>query len=137
MKLKNSKILWKDRKRFLGMPLSFTRYSLTEDRLFLSVGFFNIRDEDRLAINYFIYENIEGNDLMDFLFDICRLSKLEISGDVVLCLRLVEGDLLYENLLGIYIQIDICGLDDFEVFECKLHERHARSVFYKTSILMH
>ena len=25
--------LWKDRKRFLGMPLSFTRYRLSEDRL--------------------------------------------------------------------------------------------------------
>ena len=102
-------------------------------------SYFNIRDEDKLAINYFIYENMEGkegNDLMDFLFDVYRLSKSEISGDVVLCLRLVEGDLLYENLLGIYIQIDICGLDDFEVFECKLHERHARSVFYKTSIFM-
>jgi uncharacterized membrane protein YdbT with pleckstrin-like domain len=48
MKLKNSKILWKDRKRFLGMPLSFTRYSLTEDRLFLSIGFLNIRDEEIL-----------------------------------------------------------------------------------------
>jgi hypothetical protein len=35
--------LWKDRKRFLGMPLSFTRYRLSEDRLFLSVGFFSIR----------------------------------------------------------------------------------------------
>ena len=32
--------IWKDRKRFLGMPLSFTRYALSEDRLFLSVGFF-------------------------------------------------------------------------------------------------
>lgn len=40
--------IWKDRKRFLGMPLSFTRYSLSEDRLFLSVGFFNIRDEEIL-----------------------------------------------------------------------------------------
>jgi uncharacterized membrane protein YdbT with pleckstrin-like domain len=48
MKLKNSKILWKDRKRFLGMPLSFTRYSLTEDRLFLSIGFLNIRDDEIL-----------------------------------------------------------------------------------------
>ena len=48
MKLKNSKILWKDRKRFLGMPLSFTRYSLTEDRLFLSIGFLNIRDDEVL-----------------------------------------------------------------------------------------
>jgi uncharacterized membrane protein YdbT with pleckstrin-like domain len=48
MKLNNSKILWKDRKRFLGMPLSFTRYSMTEDRLFFSVGFLNIKDDEIL-----------------------------------------------------------------------------------------
>jgi len=40
--------IWKDRKRYLGMPLSFTRYALSEDRLFLSVGFLNIRDEEVL-----------------------------------------------------------------------------------------
>ena len=40
--------LWKDRKRWLGMPLSFTRYALSEDRLFLSVGFLNIKDEEIL-----------------------------------------------------------------------------------------
>lgn len=38
--------IWKDRKRFLGMPLSFTRYSLSEDRLFLQKGFFNIQFEE-------------------------------------------------------------------------------------------
>ena len=40
--------LWKDRKRHLGLPLSFTRYALSEDRLFLSVGFFSIKDEEIL-----------------------------------------------------------------------------------------
>ena len=40
--------VWKDRKRFLGMPLSFTRYAISEDRLCLSVGFWNIRDEETL-----------------------------------------------------------------------------------------
>lgn len=40
--------IWKDRKRFMGMPLSFTRYALSEDRLFLSVGFFSIKDEEVL-----------------------------------------------------------------------------------------
>lgn len=40
--------LWKDRKRFWGMPLSFTRYALSEDRLFLSVGFFSIKDDEIL-----------------------------------------------------------------------------------------
>lgn len=41
-------IIWKDRKRWLGMPLSFTRYSLSEDRLFLSVGFLSIKDDEVL-----------------------------------------------------------------------------------------
>ena len=39
---------WQDRKRWLGMPLTFTRYGLSEDRLFKSVGFLNIRDEELL-----------------------------------------------------------------------------------------
>ena len=38
----------KDRKRFLGMPLSFTRYALSEDRLFLSIGFLSVKDEEVL-----------------------------------------------------------------------------------------
>ena len=44
--------LWKDRKRFMGMPLSFTRYRLSEDRLFLSVGFFSIKDDDTTEEHY-------------------------------------------------------------------------------------
>ena len=40
--------IWKDRKRFLGMPLSFTRYMMSEDRLFTSVGFFTLKDDEIL-----------------------------------------------------------------------------------------
>ena len=40
--------LWKDKKRYLGMPISFTRYALSEDRLFLSVGFLSIKDDEVL-----------------------------------------------------------------------------------------
>ena len=40
--------LWKDRKRYFGMPLSFTRYRLSEDRLFISEGFLTIRDDEVL-----------------------------------------------------------------------------------------
>ena len=40
--------LWHDRKRYFGLPLSFTRYSLSEDRLFTSVGFLNIKDDEIL-----------------------------------------------------------------------------------------
>ena len=46
----NLEILWKDRKRgFLGLPLSFTKYSLTKERLFVETGFLNsIENEVRL-----------------------------------------------------------------------------------------
>jgi len=40
--------LWRDRKRYFGMPWSFTRYSMSEDRLFTSVGFLNIKDDEVL-----------------------------------------------------------------------------------------
>ena len=40
--------LWQDRKRYFGLPLSFTRYSLSEDRLFISEGFLNIKDDEIL-----------------------------------------------------------------------------------------
>lgn len=48
MKKEKIAYLWKDRKRFLGMPLSFTRYMLSEDRLFLSKGFLNVKDDEIL-----------------------------------------------------------------------------------------
>lgn len=44
----NPNFIWKDRKRFWGMPLSFTRYALSDDRLFLSTGFLSIKDEELL-----------------------------------------------------------------------------------------
>ena len=48
MGFKGKQYIWKDRRRRMGMPLSFTRYALSEDRLFLSVGFFSIRDDELL-----------------------------------------------------------------------------------------
>ena len=40
--------LWHDRKRYFGLPISFTRYALSDDRLFISVGFLNIKDDEIL-----------------------------------------------------------------------------------------
>ena len=40
--------LWKDRKRYFGLPLSFTRYRLSGDRLFCETGFFNIKSDEVL-----------------------------------------------------------------------------------------
>ena len=40
--------LWKDRRRRLGMPLSFTKYSLSEDRLFCEKGLLNLKADEVL-----------------------------------------------------------------------------------------
>lgn len=48
MARKKMTYIWKDRRRRMGMPLSFTRYALSEDRLFLSVGLLSVKDDDLL-----------------------------------------------------------------------------------------
>lgn len=40
--------LWQDRKRRLGLPLSFTRYRLSGDRLFCETGFLNLKSDEVL-----------------------------------------------------------------------------------------
>ena len=39
--------LWKDRKRpIFGLPLSFTRYWLNEDKLLITTGIFSLKEEE-------------------------------------------------------------------------------------------
>jgi len=43
----NGKYIWKDRKRTIfGLPLSFTRYCLTEEKLMISTGLFSVKEEE-------------------------------------------------------------------------------------------
>lgn len=46
-----TKIIWQDRKRWCGLPWSFTRYYIVEKegqwlKLFTSIGFFSIKSEE-------------------------------------------------------------------------------------------
>ena len=42
-----AEMIWKDRKRpFLGLPLSFTRYELTTQKLLINTGFLNVKEEE-------------------------------------------------------------------------------------------
>lgn len=39
--------LWKDRKRpICGLPLSFTKYKLTDEKLLITTGIFNLKEEE-------------------------------------------------------------------------------------------
>ncbi|MCR4831442.1 MAG: PH domain-containing protein [Pseudobutyrivibrio sp.] len=39
-------ILWHDRKRYFGLPISFTKYSMSEDRLFVETGLLNLEQNE-------------------------------------------------------------------------------------------
>lgn len=41
-------MIWTDRKRHFGLPISFTKYSLSEDRIFQETGFLNLNEEEVL-----------------------------------------------------------------------------------------
>lgn len=45
--MSNTEFVWRDRKRTIfGLPLSFTVYSLTEEKLFIETGFFSKKEEE-------------------------------------------------------------------------------------------
>lgn len=73
----NTKILWKDRKRIFGMPISFTRYYLVEKesswvKLFSSIGFLSTSGEE---INlYRIYDISVYQSLFDKIFGVGNIT---------------------------------------------------------------
>ena len=43
----DNNVIWSDRKRTLfGLPLSFSKYTLTEDRLFIQTGLFTTTEDE-------------------------------------------------------------------------------------------
>lgn len=60
--------LWHDRKRILGLPLSFTRYALSEDRLFLKRGFLNVRQDE--VVLYRVRDLRVGQTLWQRIFGV-------------------------------------------------------------------
>lgn len=66
--------LWRDRKRHLGLPLSFTRYALSEDRLFLSTGMLSLHDEEILL--YRVRDLSVRRSLLQRLFGVGSIEVL-------------------------------------------------------------
>lgn len=44
--VEQEELLWQDRKRILGLPISFTKYQLTPSKLLLNIGLLNVREEE-------------------------------------------------------------------------------------------
>ena len=67
--------VWKDRKRiWCGLPWTFTKYALSEDRLFITSGFFKtVSDEVRL------YRILDISLTRGFLQKIFGLGSIEVT----------------------------------------------------------
>ena len=90
--------IWKDRKRFMGMPLSFTRYRLSEDRLFLSVGFFSIKDEEVLL--YRIRDINTSRNLWQRLFGVGTVTVISADKSMpTLVMKNIKKPLDFKELL--------------------------------------
>ena len=90
--------LWSDRRRRLGMPLSFTRYQLSEDRLFLSQGFLNIRDDDILL--YRVRDIDTRRNLWQRLFGVGTVTVLSSDKTMpTLVLKNVKDPLFVKELI--------------------------------------
>ena len=95
--------IWKDRKRWLGMPLSFTRYRLSEDRLFLSVGFFSIRDEEVLL--YRIRDINTTRTLWQRLFGVGTVTVVSSDKSMpTLVLKNIKDPLAFKELLHTQVE---------------------------------
>lgn len=98
MGFKGKQYIWKDRRRRMGMPLSFTRYALSEDRLFLSVGFFNIRDDELLL--YRVRDITTRRSLWQRLFGMGTVTVISSDkSQPTLELKNVKNPLMVKELL--------------------------------------
>lgn len=81
--MKKMTYIWQDRKRiFLGLPLSFTRYMLNEDRIFVEKGFLNSTlDEENL---YRVRDVRVTRSLGQRLFGLGTVTVFASNGETVL-----------------------------------------------------
>ena len=64
--MKEQDVVWKDRKRILGMPISFTKYYIKNNRLYMSAGLFS-NQEDEIML-YKIMDLRVNISLLDRIF---------------------------------------------------------------------
>ncbi len=96
--------LWSDRKRFMGMPLSFTRYALSEDRLFMSQGFLNLKDEEVLL--YRVRDVTTSRSLWQRMFGVGTVTVMSSDKtQPTLVLKNVKDPMAFKELLHKQVEI--------------------------------
>ena len=73
MKEKNNSKVWSDRKRILGLPISFTKYYIKKNRLYSSTGFFSSKEDELLLYR-----------ILDLKLEITLINKIFGVGTITL-----------------------------------------------------
>lgn len=101
-----AEIIWKDRKRpFLGLPLSFTKYELTEQKLIINTGLFNVK-EDEIRLYRFVDITLHQS-LLQRIFGVGNLQCMtndRSSGDFVI--ELIKNPRQVKELLSDAIEAE-------------------------------
>jgi uncharacterized membrane protein YdbT with pleckstrin-like domain len=74
--INNQQVIWKDRKRFLGMPLSFTKYYVKNNRLYTASGVLSTKEDELLLYR-----------ILDFKLEITLWNRIFRVGTITLFTR--------------------------------------------------
>lgn len=95
----NEEIIWKDRKHFMWFPFSFTKYELTEDRLYSQTGFLNTHYDELLL--YRILDICLERSLPQKIFGTGTITlKVKADSDPVICLENIKTPLIVKRELS-------------------------------------
>ena len=90
--------IWHDRKRILGLPISFTRYALSEDRLFLKRGVLNVHQDE--VVLYRVRDLRVSVSLWQRLFGVGTVTVLSSDKTMpTLVLKNVKDPLMVKELI--------------------------------------
>ena len=95
--------LWKDRKRYFGMPISFTKYALSEDRLFIAVGLLGIKDDEILL--YRVRDIDTSRSLWQRLFGVGTVSVMSSDKSMpTLVLKNIKDPVFVKELIHTQVE---------------------------------
>lgn len=101
--MENKAILWQDKKRYFGSPISFTEYQLTKDKLYIKSGILRIVKKE--ALLYKVIDITFVQTIIGQLFNTGTIElKLRTDTDQVVKIENVLDPEYVRELIGKTVQ---------------------------------
>ena len=102
LKVEEKPILWKDRRRIFGMPISFTSYQVSEDRLYVKKGLFNTETDELL-----LYRVMDIRQVRKFWQKIFRVGTVSLFSTDKTCPKLDLRDIKHPDKVRKFISTQV------------------------------